>query len=54
MSLARPADRRVMSVLARIIPAHPVIAKRIPRRPHGERQPVRANRMAGVRPHFSA
>ena len=52
-SLAGPTDRGVMSVLAGIIPAHAVIAKRIPRRPHGERQPVRANRMAGARPRFS-
>src|SRR5262249_33808740 len=49
-----PADRRVMPVLARIIPSHPVIAERAPRCAYGERQLVRADRVAGIRPPLSA
>src|SRR6516225_5665013 len=54
LSMIGPADRRVMSVLAGIVPTHTVIAERIPGRSHGERQFVGADWMAYVRPHFPA
>src|SRR5262249_8718740 len=49
-----PADRRVMPVLAGIIPSHPVIAERAPWCAYSERQLVGADRVAGTRPHLSA
>src|SRR5215471_8567209 len=54
LSMIGPADRRVMSVLAGIIPLHPVIAERAPRCAYGERQLVGADRVAGTRTHLSA
>src|SRR6516165_3797881 len=53
-SMIGPADRRVMSVFAGIVPTHAVIAERIPGRSHGERQFVGADWMAYVRPHLPA
>src|SRR5262245_20253712 len=52
--LIGPADRRVMTILAGIVPAHPVIAERVAGRTHAERQLVRADWMAGVCAHLSA
>jgi hypothetical protein len=43
-----------MSILAGIIPAHPVIVKCISRRSHGERQLFGADRVSGIRPHLPA
>src|SRR5262245_47924282 len=54
LSMIGPADRRVMPVLAGIIPSHPVIAERAPRRAYGKRQLVGADRVAGIRPHLPA
>src|SRR6516164_4059989 len=54
LSMIGPADRRVMPVLARIIPSHPVIAEHTPRCAYGERQLVGADRVAGIRPHLPA
>ena len=43
-----------MSVLAGVVPTHPVAAERVPGCSHGESQLVRADWMAGVRPHLAA
>ena len=48
-SMIGPTDRRVMPVLAGIIPSHPVIAERAPRCAYGKRQLVGADRVAGPR-----
>src|SRR5690349_16646490 len=53
-SMIGPADRSVMSVLARIVPAHAVIAERVPVRSNSERQFVGADRMTKIRPNLSA
>src|SRR5215831_7562329 len=50
LSMIGPADRRVMPVLAGIIPSHPVIAERAPRCAYGERQLVGDDQVAGIRP----
>ncbi len=49
--LIRPADRRIVAVLAGVIPPHAMIAERIAGRSHGEGQLFGVDRMAGVRPH---
>ena len=36
LRLIGPADRRIMAVLARVIPTHAMIRERIPGCPHGE------------------
>src|ERR1700761_8863111 len=50
--LVGPAYRRVMAVLAGIVPAHSVIGKSAARPADCERQPVGRDRMAGRRPDF--
>src|ERR1700730_9353882 len=50
--LVGPANRRVMAVLAGIVPAHSVIRKGAARPAERERQLVGRDRMAGCRPDF--
>src|SRR5260370_23053659 len=50
--LVGPAYRRVMAVLAGIVPAHPVIGEGAARPAERDRDPVRSDRMAARRPDF--
>src|ERR1700674_5723711 len=52
--LARPADRRVVAVLAGIVPAHAVVGKSVALGAHGEHQFVGRNGMTGRTPSLAA
>ena len=53
-ALVRPADRRVMAVLPRIVPAHAIIGKGAARIADRESEPVRSHRMTEVCPDLAA
>src|SRR5260370_20722501 len=50
--LVGPAYRRVMAVLAGIVPAHPLIGEGAARPAYRQREPVTSDRMADRRPDF--
>src|SRR5262249_10207977 len=52
--LVRPANWRVVAVLAGIVPAHAMIVERIALGPYGKRELVRIDRMADRGPDLPA